>query len=81
MNKPEQQFFALLRCGLCGGLPDKGLFSGATDWDAILAMATMQTVRGILFDAVMELPAGLQPPTQWMRELHWVVIRIEQSHE
>ncbi|MEA4917640.1 nucleotidyltransferase family protein [Proteiniphilum sp.] len=81
MNKPEQQFFALLRCGLWGGLPDKGLFSGATDWDAILAMATMQTVRGILFDAVMELPAGLQPPAQWMRELHRVVIRIEQSHE
>lgn len=81
MNCTEQQFFALLRSGLWDSQIEESLFTDDTDWSGILKMAAKQTVSGIIFDGISNLPENLQPPTAIMRRLYQTVIRIEQSHE
>jgi hypothetical protein len=81
MNKTERQFFALLRSGLWGSWLDTALFANGADWEAILKIAQMQTVMGLVFDGISSLPATLQPPATIMRKLYQTIIRIEQSHE
>ena len=80
MNRTEQQFFSLLRSGLWGSRPDESLFSGETDWNEIVETATRQTVSGLVFDGVSNLPSNMQPPTAIMRQLYQTVVKIEQSH-
>lgn len=80
MSRTEQQFFTLLRSGLWNSPVDDSLFSGDTDWSAILKMALMQTSGGVVFDGISKLPENLQPPTAIMRRFYQTVIRIEQSH-
>lgn len=81
MNKTEQQLFALLRSGLWGSPVDADLFSDIVDWEAMLKMAAMQTVTGIVYDGIDKLPVDKQPPIPLMRKLYQTVMRIEQSHE
>lgn len=81
MSRAEEQFFELLRSGIWDSQPDPSLFSYDTDWKAILKMAVMQTVSGIVFDGISKLPENLQPSTAIMRQFFQAVIRIEQSHE
>lgn len=81
MNKTEQQFFVLLRSGLWGSPVDADLFSDIVDWEAMLKMAAMQTVSGIVYDGIDKLPVDKQPPVSLMRKLYQTVMRIEQSHE
>ncbi len=81
MSRTEEQFFTLLQSGLWGSPVDISLFSDDTDWPAILKIAVMQTVSGIVFDGISRLSSELQPPTTIMRQLYQTVIRIEQSHE
>lgn len=81
MSRTEQQFFALLRSGLWESPVERSLFSGDTDWRAIMKIAAMQTVSGIIFDGISNLPEDMQPPAATMRQLYQTVIRIEQSHE
>jgi hypothetical protein len=81
MSRTEQQFFALLRSGLWESPVERSLFSGDTDWGAIMKIAAMQTVSGIIFDGISNLPEDMQPPAATMRQLYQTVIRIEQSHE
>jgi len=81
MNRTEQQFFSLLRSGLWNGPIDVTLFSAPVDWRAILNIAAMQTVSGVVSDGISNLPSDIQPPVPVMRRLYQTVIRIEQSHE
>ncbi len=81
MNKTEQQFFALLQSGLWGNPVNESLFSGETDWAAILTIARMQTVSGIVFDGISNLEPDMQPPSSIMLQLYQTIVRIEQSHE
>lgn len=81
MSRTEQQFFALLRSGLWDSPIEESLFAGDTDWPAVLKIASMQTVSGIIFDGISKLSKNLQPPTTIMRRLYPRVVRIEQSHE
>ena len=81
MSATNSQFIALLRSGLWGTPLEPSLFSGSTDWEAILSLAGRQTVTGVISDAIATLPAELHPPATLKRKLLFTVVRIEQSHE
>ncbi len=80
MNLTEQQFFALLRTGIWGTVPDESLFNGEVEWEEILKIAAMQTVSGPVFDGISLLPPDQQPPGALMRQFYATVVRVEQSH-
>lgn len=81
MNRSEKQFFALLQSGLWGSKPDESLFDDITDWQAVLKIASMQTVIGFVFDGISNLPLHLQPSSDILQKLYITVVRIENSHE
>lgn len=81
MSQTEQQFFALLRSGLWNNPVDESLFTGETEWSAILKMASMQTVSGVIYDGISTLPLNQQPPLEIMRRLFQTVIHIEQNNQ
>ena len=81
MSSTHEQFFTLLRSGLWNSPIDTDLFSGVVDWERIMKMAQMQTVGGVLFDGISNLPSAMHPPVELMRKLYQTVVRIEQSHQ
>lgn len=68
MMSIEQQFFALLRYSL--GITAE-LEYPVTDWDAMFDMATKQSLRGVLFYGVEQLPKDQQPSDELM--VKWFV--------
>ena len=61
-RRVEDQFFALLRSGLWNEVPDRTLFAGGTDWEALYNLAFRQTVTGIVTDGIDRLPKDCLPP-------------------
>ena len=45
-----EQFFALIRSGLWGGKAASSPFDGGADWEALLRLASMQSLTGIFAD-------------------------------
>lgn len=80
MNRGLERFFALLRAGLWDTPVDATLFSGGTDWEAILAQATRQTVSGLVAQAVGTLPAAAQPPAPIAGKMCSTTIATIRSH-
>ncbi|MDR0892645.1 MAG: nucleotidyltransferase family protein [Mediterranea sp.] len=78
MRKSEQEmkqaFLSLLRAGLWGTAPDIQCFPLTNEeWDALHAQAHRQTVVGIVYDGVLQLPEELLPSThlliRWTAEI------------
>ena len=80
MNKEWQPFLELLRAALWNRQADATLFSGHTDWEAIMLLARKQTVTGLVAEAAMKLPAGLQPPTVISTKMRSVVTTNIRMH-
>lgn len=80
MNREHKQFFALLRAGLWNTPVDATLFAGSTNWEAILAQATRQTVSGLVAQAVSTLPAYAQPPAPIADKMRSITIATIRSH-
>lgn len=76
MELQEQNLLSLLRTALWG-VP---ACCDTPDWRAIAGLAHRQTVTGLLYDAVLALPAALQPDSNFLRTLHIQSVRIAQSH-
>ena len=80
MTHLQQQLLSLLRAGLGHGRLDAGLFAGAVDWETLYRMARQQTVSGIVFDGLKQLPAECQPPRslylKWCNE----ILRLEENN-
>lgn len=81
MNQTIACFFSLIRSGLWNTKIDENLFSAQTDWKMILTTSEQQTVMGILFDGICQLPKSQQPPQELMQKLIHRVLWIEQSHD
>ena len=81
MNCTEEQFFILLRAGLWDKPVEVEAFSEKINWNDILKIASIQTVNGLLFDGISNLPSDKQHPTLLMRRLYQTILRIEQSHK
>lgn len=83
MNSTEKQFFALLRAGLWDAPVDTSCFPASedTDWAELFVLAKKQTVVGLIYEAVLKLPSGLQPDADWIRQAHMHVIRMEQGNK
>lgn len=81
MNNTEQQFFSLLRAGLWDNPIEEALFSNDPDWPAILKMASMQTVSGIIYDGISKLPLNCMPPAEFMRRIYQSVVRIDKNNQ
>lgn len=68
-----EQLFNLVKSALWQTPADASLFSPQTDWQALYKLARKQTVSGIAYDAMLTLPANLQPPRplllQWSNAL------------
>lgn len=76
----QQQFLALLRSGLWNTPVDAGLFSGTTDWNALFAQASRQTVSGIVASATGTLPAALRPAAPVADKMRSLVTASIRSH-
>ena len=80
MNKEWQPFLELLRAAVWNKQADASLFSGHTDWEAILLLARKQTVTGLVAEATMKLPPHLQPPTAIGTKMRSVVTTNIRMH-
>lgn len=82
MNKDRERFFHLVRCGMGGEDLCLPLFAdGSTDWEYLFGQAQRQTVTGIVFDALLSLPAELLPPRKIYLKFCVAVARIEECNE
>ena len=82
----QEAFLLLLRQGLWNNQEDSSkLFPlSPGDWSAIYNMAVKQTVQGIVYDGIMQLPAEHRPPRQLL--IKWTVVidsleRINRQHQ
>ena len=67
-----QSFFALLRAGLWNREPESGCFPLTPEvWQRVYKLACKQTVEGIVYDGLLQLPEHYFPPKQLL--LNWVV--------
>lgn len=80
MNKEWQPFLELLRAALWNRQADASLFSGHTNWEAIMLLAKKQTVTGLVAEAAMKLPTDLQPPTAIGTKMRSVVTTNIRMH-
>lgn len=56
-------FFALLRAGMWGKMPDLPYFPlREKEWHTLYLQARKQTVEGIIFDGILSLPEKYHPP-------------------
>lgn len=72
MQRDDEALFSLLRAGLWEqGLPEQGLFPlSESDWESVFRKAGRQTVTGIVFRGILQLPDALMPPT--LHLVRWV---------
>ena len=75
-----QQFFELVRSGLWGRTPDAALFGGGADWNALLRMASMQSLTGIFADGASAIPKELMPPAEIARKLFVTVESVRRAN-
>lgn len=61
MTDIQKQLLALLRAGLNIEGLNTNLFSKETDWESLYSLAIKQTVEGIVFDGIQQLPLELRP--------------------
>lgn len=75
-----EQFFALIRSGLWGGKAASSAFDGGADWEALLRLASMQSLTGIFADGAGTLPRELMPPAETARRLFVTVESIRRAN-
>lgn len=75
-----EQFFALIRSGLWGGKAASSPFDGGADWEALLRLASMQSLTGIFADGAETLPRELMPPAETARRLFVTVESIRRAN-
>ena len=75
-----EQFFALIRSGLWGGKAASSPFYGGADWEALLRLASMQSLTGIFADGAGTLPRELMPPAETARRLFVTVESIRRAN-
>lgn len=75
-----EQFFALIRSGLWGGKAASSPFDGGADWEALLRLASMQSLTGIFADSAGTLPRELMPPAETARRLFVTVESIRRAN-
>lgn len=75
-----EQFFALIRSGLWGGKAASSPFDGGADWEALLRLASMQSLTGIFADGAGTLPRELMPPAETARRLFVTVESIRRAN-
>ena len=87
MKKVDSQFFALLKSGLWGGLPDASLFDAPADWEAIYEMANRQTVLGIVGDGIAlqvahpDIATECKVPAEYRKKFLVQVVKTERRNE
>ena len=79
-SHPIEQFFALIRSGLWGGKAASSPFDGGADWEALLRLASMQSLTGIFADGAGTLPRELMPPAETARRLFVTVESIRRAN-
>ena len=81
MEVTALQLFALLRAALWKEEVDVSLFKGAVDWKAVSALAFRQTVLGLLYEGIMQLPQEYRPERALILKLHsWCVQTVQRHH-
>lgn len=75
-----EQFFALIRSGLWGVKAASSPFDGGADWEALLRLASMQSLTGIFADGAGTLPRELMPPAETARRLFVTVESIRRAN-
>ena len=75
-----EQFFALIRSGLWGCKAASSPFDGGADWEALLRLASMQSLTGIFADGAGTLPRELMPPAETARRLFVTVESIRRAN-
>ncbi len=77
MTETGKNLLTLVRGALWGTTP---VLQGPADWDAILKLASQQTVLGIAASAIQKLPADRQPGKERIAKLQAALFRIISAH-
>lgn len=81
MKLHQEQLLALIRAGLKIEKPDLKLFETGTDWEALYQAAKEQTVLGIAFDGLSDLPQENKPPRNLYLKWCNQMLRIEEQNK
>lgn len=76
MTVNERHFLGFIRYALLGGDYPHGILTRA-GWQEQQKMAKNQTVTGLLYTAVSQLPPDLRPPQEMMMKLYSKVVYLE----
>ena len=77
----EQQFCALLSLAMNGGRPAAMITEISVDWNKMFNFAEKQTVLGVVYDALSQLPETSLPDRQTRLKWHMQTSRIEMRNE
>lgn len=76
----DRQLLSLVAAGLEFCALDVDLFSTGVDWQAIYHQAVRQTVVGMAYDGLSQLPVGLRPSRNLLLQWYGQVRLIEQGN-
>lgn len=80
MTVNERHFLGFIRFALFGGDYPHGILTQA-GWKEQLKLAKNQTVSGLLYNAVSQLPHDLRPPQQLLMKLYSKVVYYENMNK
>lgn len=77
-NHLKEAFFALLRAGLWGTVPEQDMFVSFTEkqWREVLFMAQKQAVLGVIYAGISRLSRELMPDRNTLLKLYTLTERI-----
>lgn len=83
MRKAEEAFFELLKSGLWKTPIDIEVFHNMSnkDWKSVYNIASKQTVIGIVYDGISQLPKDYRPSTDLLLQWGVLTIKIEKQNE
>lgn len=80
MNIEQRHLLGFVRYALMGGDYPHGLLTDRA-WREVQRLAKEQTVTGLLYHTVEQLPGSLRPPQEMLRKLYSDVVYFEQMNE
>lgn len=80
MTQIQKQFFALVQSGLWGRDIDSNLFDQQTDWQQLYQSAKVQSLLGITFDGMQNLPQELRPKRELYLKWCNTLLQIEECN-
>ena len=81
MNRMQHILLSLLRAGLWGKVPSiEGFPLTAEEWKLLFFESMKQTIQGVVYDAILQLPNNVYPPEDLLIKWRYAVREIEEKY-